>query len=421
MMTMQSSFTRAHWKSSRQPCPICGHKGWCAYSPSEIGQNVWVCMYSHDLSKGDIITGSDGIEYVVAGIGSSDRGGNPILEPKETYVYRRPTSKLAKGESFSSISFKPVEIKEREVVEPFDNDKLDGMFRFLISNLHLSSKHREYLYSEGMTDEMIRQNLVVSFPEKDTLRFEHPELTDALLPYRVALGKQLADRFGDLSRFPNAYQNKKGNWTLGGQGGILFPLFDVHKRIIGLRVRPDLRWTDDKWNIVTKEQYEAHDDECAKNRVLNTWYESGKYLNFASSNYGPSMGTRIGVYTPVSKFVPSFIYITEGEKKAMISAELLKAVVLSVPGVNSWYRLFEKDDKGTSVLDYFYEKGCSTFCVAYDADKETNENVLSQQDMLVNKLRSSGFRVCMCDWNIANGKGLDDLLVNGYMPQRHFL
>ena len=415
--------SRVSWKSSRGPCPICGHKGWCATSQSEIGQSVWICMYSHDLSKGDMITGSDGIEYVVAGIGASDRGGNPILEPKETYMYRRPTSKLARGENFSSTAYKPVEVKQKEVVEPFENDRLDEMFKYLLSNcgLKLSNKHREYLHKEGMSDDVIKKNRVLSFPEKDSLRFNHAELCDVSLPYRVAIGKQMYDRFGDLSRFPNAFVNSKGNWTFGGQGGIIFPLFDVHERIIGLRIRPDLRWTDDKWNIVTKEEYAAHDDLCAQQHTNNTWHESGKYLNFASSSYGPSMGTRIGVYTPTSKFVPSFIYITEGEKKAMISAEYLKAIVLSVPGVNSWYRLFEEDDKGVSVVDYFYKKGCSTFCVAYDADKEMNMNVMSQQNMLSEKLTKSGFRVCMCDWNMANGKGLDDLLVNGYMPQRHFI
>lgn len=413
----------SYWKSARGACPICGHKGWCAYAQSEIGQNVWVCMYSHELTKGEIVTGNDGIEYVVAGISSGSQGSNPILEPKETYMYRRPSSNLARGEHYSPIAVRTVEVKKKEEILPFPNDQLDVMFRYLLTNcgLKLTKKHRDYLHSQGMTDAMIQKNLIVSFPEKDSLRFSSPQLCDAALPYRVGIGKMMSDRFGDLSRFPNCYKNNKDSWTFGGQGGILYPLFDVYNRIIGLRINPDLRWTDDKWNIVTKEQYAEHENECRLKDLTNNWYEYGKYMNFASSQYGPSMGTRIGVYTPVSKFIPSFVYITEGEKKAMISSEYLKAIVLSVPGVNSWPRLFENDDRGISIVDFFHRMGCSTFCVAYDADKETNRNVLSQQDLLTEQLKESGFRVCMCDWNVANGKGLDDLLVNGYMPQRHFL
>jgi len=51
--------------------------------------------------------------------------------------------------------------------------------------------------------------------------------------------------------------------------------------------------------------------------------------------------------------------------------------------------------------------------VAFDADLEKNEHVKLQRNKLSKLLLNKGYKVMIAKWNIEDGKGLDDLLVNG--------
>lgn len=55
--------------------------------------------------------------------------------------------------------------------------------------------------------------------------------------------------------------------------------------------------------------------------------------------------------------------------------------------------------------------------VAFDADKHANKTVMSYQEALVRGLKENGCVAATADWNVSLGKGIDDLLCRGYIPE----
>lgn len=111
------------------------------------------------------------------------------------------------------------------------------------------------------------------------------------------------------------------------------------------------------------------------------------------------------------------VVITEGEHKSFIAANILEKPVVGVPGVGN-YR---------DVLPAVKKWGVKKVVIAYDADafvakekdglKEKNEEVFK---ILINFakeiLDSDGIELVFWIWNIADGKGLDDVLMAGKLP-----
>ena len=89
--------------------------------------------------------------------------------------------------------------------------------------------------------------------------------------------------------------------------------------------------------------------------------------------------------------------------KADIAAERLGLVVLGVPGVASW----------RSVMEPLNATNPSMVAVAYDADLVVNQAVALQESSLVSELLKRN-RVWRTRWDLAYGKGIDDLLVAGH-------
>jgi len=92
------------------------------------------------------------------------------------------------------------------------------------------------------------------------------------------------------------------------------------------------------------------------------------------------------------------------------------APFVSIPGVSSWGFLLSKKG-GERPVDLLKRKGVRIFIVAFDADRETNERVMQAQKATIQALKEEGFTVGVAEWNIEHGKGIDDLLCNGYRPQ----
>ena len=59
--------------------------------------------------------------------------------------------------------------------------------------------------------------------------------------------------------------------------------------------------------------------------------------------------------------------------------------------------------------------------MAYDTDKESNANVLRQQDAIAQALMADGFSVELAHWSTKYGKGFDDLLAGGNVPSFELL
>lgn len=156
----------------------------------------------------------------------------------------------------------------------------------------------------------------------------------------------------------------------------------------------------------------------------------GKYKNFSSRaekttetdtqiihyNAYPE-GTRSG--SPISLYCKpgdnmSIVYITEGEKKAIVMNMLLGCPVISLPGVQFYPDLFKPEyGKDQSIIDKLKEKGLAAVVIVYDADKVKNDMVRKCEEGAVKRCLENGLTTFIADWNIRFGKGADDALIQG--------
>ena len=438
-MAVYSDGTRVSRIPAGRVCPLCGKSDFCGLMVpgNDPGVEIWVCQRIHVGKIGDVIM-SSGMEYVVCGI--SKRGAEArMLEEKASYLRRHPKARLSDGSCGngaspdSSNQVRPFTIEP--AVEVLPPDRLHEMYSYFLRLLPLEDSDRSYLHKEGFTDEMIARNMIRSIPEADGYRFANKSTYRSSAISRKSLGEAMHERFGDLSGLPGFYFDVRGFWTFCGLGGLVLPLFDIYGRIIRLRIRINRRWFDEKGKDITRAEYIRISEEQKAAGKKVTVSELGKYMNFSSYkedpkklekriignmySHGCQAGSNLGFYHPTTgskEYAKSVVFLTEGEKKAIVAAEHLGNMVIDVPGVTQWNKLFEENDKGVSPFDILKASGTAVFVIAYDADKAVNENVMRSQDGLLTALLDAGMTVALADWDMNVGKGLDDLLVNGGKP-----
>ena len=108
--------------------------------------------------------------------------------------------------------------------------------------------------------------------------------------------------------------------------------------------------------------------------------------------------------------------MTEGEKKGLYTNYVLKQQVLWLPGVNS-IKLVEKPHHGVTPLEVMRQHGARMAIIAFDADKATNDMVMKCHQKLAERLKQNGFTTYSAEWNMTDGKGIDDLLSAGKLPK----
>jgi hypothetical protein len=172
-------------------------------------------------------------------------------------------------------------------------------------------------------------------------------------------------------------QEKDGRrwWTMAGISGLLIPVRDAQGRMVSLLTRADGDTP------------------------------GGKY-RFASSKRRNGPGPGAPVHVPPFQGDKTTVRVTEGALKADIATRLSGMLTIGMPGVGSW-------KKATRVLR---ELEAKTVRVAYDADCCTKRPVGEALLHLVRHLQSRGFTIELEVWDLAEGKGIDDLLVSGKTP-----
>jgi hypothetical protein len=183
-----------------------------------------------------------------------------------------------------------------------------------------------------------------------------------------------------LPRVPGFFVQEKPDgsryWSLTGSGGLLIPVRDVQKRVIALLVRADVG------------------------------QKGPKYCYLSSKRRG---GACPGspVHVPLFQGDTATVRVTDGVLKADIATALSGVLSIGLPGVGAWRR-------AGSVLK---QLGARTARLTLDADARTKRPVGEALSRLAEHLRSEGFGLELERWDAAAGKGIDDLLAAGHMPE----
>ena len=347
--------------------------------------------------------------------------------------------------------------------KPLSNEELDQRYRAFLSMLVLEDYHRENLEKEWVTPvsdvmDIIPAYSIKSIPPADKYRFGNRlELRN---PTRKNVVSRLVKQFGDLRGIPLFYMRSGEYWDAKPEaerwdiafrnGGILFPCYDTQGRIYRLRVKDDLPVMEVKkgkhspykgkygaflrtFDKEGKKMCYFYPEEGERFEVpFGDAYGkvSGKYKNLSSFaekqvngkivnafKFGTRSGSPCSVYQRFTTRT-DIVYLTEGEKKAMVCNRVKGATCVSLPGVNSYNLLFNPDVMGgKSIYDYLVEKGAKYFCLCYDADKEQNETVLAAEQAFANALyehsKGTGIKIMISQWRSEYEKGLDDILLSG--------
>jgi hypothetical protein len=154
-----------------------------------------------------------------------------------------------------------------------------------------------------------------------------------------------------LAGVPGFYL-EAGQWRLAGLAGIVIPIIDTKRRVVGVQIRCDKA-------------------------------EGGKYRWLLSRgfNTGCSPGAPVHVAGPVTACKE--IWITEGPIKADIAALRLGRTVLAVAGVGNW----------PGVIPVILELKPERVIIAFDMDKDSNTAV---------KLHSEALTACLIKRGIRN-------------------
>lgn len=146
--------------------------------------------------------------------------------------------------------------------------------------------------------------------------------------------------------------------------------------------------------------------------------KNGKKVRRILSYNGYPEGTRSG--SPISLYVKPgddyrFLYVTEGEKKAMVINAIFNVPVIALPGVQFYPSLFEKEYMSEySMFDKLCQRGLLAIFIIYDADKATNDMVLNCEQKVIQMCLDHQVSTFVGEWDVNFGyKGSDDALIHG--------
>lgn len=387
--------------SRTEPCAICGKTDWCSvFLPDKAayqGQKMYVCRR---ISSPEIQSPLNSKTYYF------------IKEFNDTSCLysdvkneRDSTGKNFEYKYRSSAAKEPPVKKIDTGIPALSNHELDLIYRTFLKQLTLSKAHLRKLHSDGWTKELILQSGVKSLQLPKSFNAEKGYYTDQ--DSRIQICNKLLESFSSLRGVPGFYQDTSNQWTFSGKRGILFPIRDRNNYIYRLRLRLDRPELDEKGK------------EKNKYKNFSSYYPSPDSKGNISNAFlnGCRAGSKIGFFYHPETDDSSFCIITEGEKKAYVANHLLKCIVISVPGVNSYAKLKEPDEDGISVFQFLHMIGCNLIAVAYDADKYINEKVLQCEQRLIKLAKEESFKTSIATWNPGFGKGLDDILALGIIPE----
>ncbi|MEX3625031.1 CHC2 zinc finger domain-containing protein [Viridibacillus arvi] len=334
------------------------------------------------------------------GIPVKDEKGNIITPGNSNYV---PREKMAKA----------TELK------PQDPEIVDEVYRTFLSLCPVRQTHwQEWVKDRQYSQEDIDVLMLRSVPNKEEWISIYTIMCKNGYPFERVPGfsqRLILDIYENP--FPLEYcerdEQKKGSWVYfpSAFSGYFIPVHDEFGRIIRLRIRKDAGkpkyiWFSSQHNV----EVEANPVKMQKNGV-----GSGAPINVVVPTQFLKHWEK-GTYLP-DAFKVNTVIATEGEHKSAISSNKLCLPVWGAPGVGNYREM----------LPMIKQWGIKKFVIAYDmdslqreddSDKSTKKqknlfDILTEFAIEVIKI---GVECCIWTWNMADGKGLDDLLLNNKLP-----
>jgi len=465
--------------SSSQPCQICGKPDGCYRIVFGIDDTIHYCWRIHD-SEVLSAYGSFVKKYMKsanwAEFGAYQEKSQYEAN-KQAYLddlYSKRFGVKVKGSkrygkernSTTVISQATEKISEKAEgeVSVADADRRDAVYRSFLDMLVLEDIHVERLKKDWNKDcsgdlfsKIMKLYPIRSLPPYDHVRKGTGYRDCHRNILREEACKCLVMKYGDITDVPGFYF-KDGKWGYAGSEGIFFPEYNERGKIICLRIREDYPLTKGKYRdmeglfkhsygvdgshkwVFTEKRPEglAPTEEfvpktfdvskeiprycCPKGKAaskykyfvsLNVKTINGKKVN--SYGKGSTAGGTLSIYTKEGDNF-STVYVTEGEKKAIVANTILNVPVISLPGTGTFKMMFKKMDSGQSMADFLVSKGMKTAIICYDADKNTNIRVLQNEQSALKEFMDRGLRVAVGEWDANWGKGFDDTLVLGIQP-----
>lgn len=382
--------------STSEPCPICGKPDWCSIQFVEGGEKLYYCR--RVLCGDNIISSLNGNTYIFI---KHAKDGSSLYKSEQAYLASKKQWAKNRQEVVTSHPSKRTSaetLNREELITPLENEKLNIIYRSFLKKLYLQKNHVRYFLHQGWDKSLIVNSMVRSIPLSRS--------NGCTNITREKVTKALIKEFGSLKGVPGFYEKESGVWTFTGAQGIFLPLFDHKRNLYRLRIRLD------------HPEIDQNGKEKNKYNNFSSYHEIITPDNIIKNSYhnGCRSGSHIGLYENPYRDDYTVCYITEGEKKAIFANYVLRHPIISVPGVNSFNKIFETFGTNYNVLDYLSAKGARIFVIAYDSDKYINEAVLFYEQKLVELLISHNFQIALAYWNPGFGKGLDDILAMDVRP-----
>lgn len=271
------------------------------------------------------------------------------------------------------------ETKETEV-SPLDIR--DAMYRSLLKQLTLSSKHYYDLMERGLSKE-------------DIERFGYK--TVPVVGLTTIGEKCYSDMIGDVfyndsitahdvhnTQTPGFYRrNETGEIVLvSKKDGYLIPVKTLEGKISAFQVRH---------NPLSEEASEAEKDTYAKYTYLNSGFKSTGASVTGCENIH---------YTGFENGIPKEVYLTEGCLKADVASTLSKKAFIAVMGVNNVSQLPE-------ALHKLHTLGVKKINLCFDMDYQDKEQVKKALKKVQEMILDEGLKCKVCKWP-KEFKGIDD-------------
>lgn len=401
------------WNEILTQCPICGKSGWCAINDD---QDIVHCMR---FASDDYLESSIGRQYV------------HYLDPNH----------------FSKVD---VEIVHADSTEKRTDDHLDVVYRTMIEEMKLSEAHLYHLRNvRHFSDNEIVLRQYRTMPAADRykiannllIRLEEPSALLGVPGFFTQSG-----RHGDY-------------WSMSGLTGLMIPFHSIKNEITGWQIRVDeppleLKMEGAIKGEVIKElepsqwgmrraRCRIHVQEKTLEVILTEkdekvcYSKSGQFVfrvelkegnrywwwSSGSKDNGSSIGAPLPYHlalpspvlqhwsigeTPDAIIDCSEVWITEGPIKADKAAEALGKPVFGLPGIGTY----------SLVLEPLKQLGCKHIVIAYDADLIVKPEVQQTLENCAEFFaKHTNMSMSLALWDLSLGKGIDNLLDEGYVPQ----